>query len=104
MPELDRPEFGLARRVIRIALLDRLRLAERVPDPTDGRSSSVRLTDAGTRVAEDSMRAWSAAEEQMFGGVDPVLASQASDTLREVLLALGDREPAGPATRESARG
>jgi DNA-binding MarR family transcriptional regulator len=81
--------------------LERLGLAERIPDPSDGRSSWVRLTGAGTEVAEDTMRAWAAVQEQMFGGVDPLLARQAVDILRKVLLALGDREPAAPATRQA---
>jgi hypothetical protein len=59
------------------------------------------ITAAGTEVAEDTMRAWTAAKEQMFAGVDPSLTLQASDILREVLLALGDRGPAAPATREA---
>ena len=80
--------------------LERLGLAERIPDRSDGRSSWVRLTGAGTGAAEDAMRAWSAAQEQMFAGVDALLARQVSDALREVLLALGDREPAAPATRK----
>jgi DNA-binding MarR family transcriptional regulator len=83
--------------------LQRLGLAERIPDPSDGRSSWVRLTDAGTEAAEDTMRSWAAAQEQMFGGVDPPLARQAADTLREILLALGDREPAAPATRQAGQ-
>jgi DNA-binding MarR family transcriptional regulator len=81
--------------------LERLGLAERIPDPSDGRSSWVRLTGAGTEVAEDTMRAWAAVQEQMFGGVDPLLARQAANILRQVLLALGDREPAAPATRQA---
>lgn len=81
--------------------LERLGLAERIPDRSDGRISWVRLSRAGTEVAEDTMRAWSAAQRQMFAGVDPPLACQASDALREVLLALGDREPAAPATRKT---
>jgi DNA-binding MarR family transcriptional regulator len=74
--------------------LERMGLAERTPDPSDGRSSWVRLTPTGTDVAEDAIRAWAATQEQMFAGVDPQLARQASDTLRTILIALGDREPA----------
>lgn len=80
--------------------LERLGLAKRIPDPSDGRSSWVRLTDAGAETAEDTMRSWTAVQEQMFAGVDPSLARQAADTLREILLALGDREPPAPTTRQ----
>jgi DNA-binding MarR family transcriptional regulator len=81
--------------------LERLGLAERIPDPSDRRISWVRLTGAGIQVAEDTMRAWTAAQEQMFGGIDPLLAREGADILRKVLLALGDREPAAPATRQA---
>jgi DNA-binding MarR family transcriptional regulator len=83
--------------------LERLGLAERIPDPDDRRISWVRLTSAGIDAAEDTMRAWSAAQDQMFAGLDPALARRASDTLREILLALGDDEPAAPAARQGAR-
>jgi DNA-binding MarR family transcriptional regulator len=83
--------------------LERMKLVQRIPDPDDGRSSWVRLTPDGVTVAEETIRAWTTVQEQMFGGVDPQLARQASDTLRAILLALGDREPAGPPARQSAR-
>jgi DNA-binding MarR family transcriptional regulator len=81
--------------------LERLNLVERIPDPADGRSSWVRLTADGIGVAEDTMRAWGTAQEQALSDVDPQLADQASSTLRAVLLALGDREPAAAATRQA---
>jgi DNA-binding MarR family transcriptional regulator len=81
--------------------LERLGLAERIPDPSDGRISWVRLTGAGTEVTEDTMRAWAAAQEQMFGGIDPLLAREGADILRKVLLVLGDWEPAAPAIRQA---
>jgi DNA-binding MarR family transcriptional regulator len=80
--------------------LERLGLAERVPDPSDRRISWARLTDAGIEVAEDTMRAWAAVQEQMFSDVDPPLSRQGADMLRKVLLALGDREPVPPETRQ----
>jgi DNA-binding MarR family transcriptional regulator len=81
--------------------LERLNLVERIPDPADGRSSWVRLTADGIGVAEGTIRAWAAAQEQMLSGVDPQLADQATGALRAVLLALGDREPAAPAARQA---
>jgi DNA-binding MarR family transcriptional regulator len=79
--------------------LERMRLVERIPDPADGRSSWVRLTGDGIEVAEGTIQAWTTAQEQMFGGVDPQLARQAADTLRAILIALGDREPAAAQAR-----
>lgn len=82
--------------------LERLRLVERTPDPADGRSSWVRLTPGGVETAEDTIRAWAAVQEQLLSGLAPLLAQQGSDLLREVLLALGDREPVPPASRQPA--
>jgi DNA-binding MarR family transcriptional regulator len=79
--------------------LERMRLVERIPDPADGRSSWVRLTGDGIEVAEETIRAWTTVQEQMFGGVDPQFGRQASDMLRTVLLAIGDHEPAAPVVR-----
>jgi DNA-binding MarR family transcriptional regulator len=83
--------------------LERMKLVERIPDQADGRSSWVRLTDDGIAVAEETIRAWTTVQEQMFGRLDPQLTRQATDTLRTVLLALGDREPAAPAARQPVR-
>lgn len=82
--------------------LERLSLVERVPDPADGRSSWVRLTPGGVGTAEETIRAWAAVQEQLFSGLPEPLAEQGSDTLRAVLLVLGDREPAAPASRQPA--
>lgn len=80
-----------------------MQLVERIPDQADGRSSWVRLTGDGIAAAEETIQAWTTVLEQMFGGVDPQLARQASDMLRTILLALGDREPAAPAARQGVR-
>jgi DNA-binding MarR family transcriptional regulator len=82
--------------------LERLKLVERTPDPADGRSSWVRLTPDGVQTAEEMIRAWAVVQEQILTGLPPLLAQQGSDLLREVLLALGDREPVPPATRQPA--
>jgi DNA-binding MarR family transcriptional regulator len=79
--------------------LERLKLVERTPDPADGRSSWVRLTPEGVGTAEETIRAWAAVQEQLLSGMPPELAQQGSDLLRSVLLAVGDREPAAPASR-----
>lgn len=79
--------------------LEQMGLADRIPDLNDGRSSRVRLTDTGIAVAERTAHAWAAAEDRFFSGLSPKLARQAADTLRAVLLAVGDREPAPAAAR-----
>lgn len=80
--------------------LVRLNLVQRFPDQADKRSSWVRLTRQGAEVAEETMRAWAAVQQQMFSGATPQLARQGSDTLRNILLAIGDREPKAPASRQ----
>ena len=86
--------------------LEQMKLVERIPDPADKRSSWVRLTGDGIEVTEETIRAWNTVQEKMFADVDPQLAQQASDILRTLLLAVGDDEPAAPATRRErgARG
>jgi DNA-binding MarR family transcriptional regulator len=81
--------------------LERLKFVRRVPDPDDGRSSRVRLTPDGAEVAEDIMRAWAAVQERMFAGMNPQVAEQGSAMLRTILLALGDRDPGAPPSRQA---
>jgi DNA-binding MarR family transcriptional regulator len=81
--------------------LERLKLVERIADPSDGRSSWVRLTPDGVGVAEDTIRAWCAVQERILSGLDPEVADHVCSSLRTVLLALGDHEPAAPATRQA---
>jgi DNA-binding MarR family transcriptional regulator len=83
--------------------LERMGLADRIPDPNDGRSSWVRLTGAGITVADQTARAWAATQDRFFSGLSPRLARQAADILRAVLLAVGDWEPAPAATRQAVR-
>jgi DNA-binding MarR family transcriptional regulator len=160
MPELDRPEYELARRATRLGLLladaltrclgpwdltsaeygvlialrsvgapyelrpsdlkarllltsggvsnvlNRLAksgLIERQRDAKDGRSSWVRLTEAGVETAESAVHAWSDAQREMFRAVSPDTARAAADALREVLLALGDGEPPVPQLHRQMR-
>lgn len=80
--------------------LEQMGLAARIPDQNDGRSSWVRLTDTGATVAERTARDWAAAQDRFFSGLSMRLAREAADTLRTVLLAVGDREPPPAATRQ----
>jgi DNA-binding MarR family transcriptional regulator len=82
-----------------IKRLERIGLVERVPNPVDGRSSWVRLTRRGLGVADETIQAWATIQEQMFGRLDGRIARQASDVLRDVLLAVGDGAPAAPAAQ-----
>jgi DNA-binding MarR family transcriptional regulator len=65
-------------------------LIERDPDPSDARSSWVRLSGRGVEVAERAVRAASAAQAAVLRDVPPGTARAAVDALRDVLVALGD--------------
>ncbi|MEV5478581.1 MarR family winged helix-turn-helix transcriptional regulator [Streptomyces sp. NPDC007148] len=79
-------------------------LVERERDSSDGRSSWVRLTPAGVEVAEATARAWADALSDMFRRVRSEVSQEASDTLRSVLIALGDLEPAHVQAARESRG
>jgi DNA-binding MarR family transcriptional regulator len=79
--------------------LARSGLIERERDARDGRGSWVRLTQRGVETAEATMRAWAADQEILYRDVTDGMARSVSDALREVLLAIGDHEPAEPNAR-----
>lgn len=68
-------------------------LIERDPDPSDARSSWVRLAPRGVQLAETAVRAASAAQGTALRDLPPETAQQAIDALRAVLVALGDAAP-----------
>jgi len=72
-----------------------LLLTELEPDPADARSSWVRLSAHGVKVAEEVVRAASAAQAAALRDVPPATTRAAIDALRNVLVALGDT-PASP--------
>lgn len=65
-------------------------LIERDPDPSDARSSWVRLSTRGVTVAEEAVRVASAAQAAALRDVAPRTARAAIEALRDVLVALGD--------------
>lgn len=65
-------------------------LIERDPDPSDARSSWVRLSARGVRLAEEAVRAASAAQAAALRDVAPHTTRAAIEALRDVLVALGD--------------
>jgi DNA-binding MarR family transcriptional regulator len=65
-------------------------LVDRRADANDARSSWVRLTATGVRIAETAVRASTKAQVAVLRSVPQESAEAASDALREVLLALGD--------------
>jgi DNA-binding MarR family transcriptional regulator len=79
--------------------LERAGHVERRRDESDGRGWRVRLTPSGVETAEETMRAWATEQEQLYSGVSDEQARTASAALREVLLAIGDFEPAPPRSR-----
>jgi DNA-binding MarR family transcriptional regulator len=74
--------------------LEKLDLIERERSTSDARSSWVRLTKAGFDTADQTVRAWAKAQADIYRAVPPEVSRAASDALRQVLLALGDHEPA----------
>lgn len=69
---------------------------ERVPDAADGRSRWVRLTPSGLELTEDIILAWAEAQADFFRAVPADACQSASDALRQVLIGLGDDQPAEP--------
>jgi DNA-binding MarR family transcriptional regulator len=65
-------------------------LVERDADPSDARSSWVRLSERGVAVAEESVRAASAAQATLLSRVPGSAVEAAIDALRRVLVELGD--------------
>jgi DNA-binding MarR family transcriptional regulator len=65
-------------------------LIEREADPSDARSSWVRLSPHGVKVAEQAVLAASAAQSAVLQTVPAETARAANDALRELLIALGD--------------
>jgi DNA-binding MarR family transcriptional regulator len=80
--------------------LEKAGLIEREQDTADGRSSRVRLTDTGIETAGATVRAWTQAEARFFQAVPPEVVQAATDALREVLVAVGDLEPAAAPARK----
>jgi DNA-binding MarR family transcriptional regulator len=80
--------------------LEKAGLIEREQDTADGRSSRVRLTCTGIETVGATLQAWSQAESRFFQAVPPEVVQAASDTLREVLVAVGDLEPPTAQTRK----
>jgi DNA-binding MarR family transcriptional regulator len=64
-------------------------LVERTPDPDDGRSTLISLTAKGITLAEDALRATSAAHDELFAGVPPAVVAAATTALREMQAAIG---------------
>ncbi|MDI6100330.1 MarR family transcriptional regulator [Actinoplanes sp. NEAU-A12] len=65
-------------------------LIDRDPDPSDARSSWVRLTAAGAEKSEEAVRAASTAQAALLRDVPPETARAAIQALRDILIALGD--------------
>jgi len=82
--------------------LERRGLIERDADPGDKRGTWLRLTPKGVDLAEQVIAAWAADLTALLRGVPPESMRAASNALRDVLIALGDREPPAPKTRQQA--
>jgi DNA-binding MarR family transcriptional regulator len=82
--------------------LERRGLIERDADPGDKRGAWLRLTPKGVDIAEQVIAAWAADLAALLRGVPPESIRAASNALRDVLIAVGDREPLAPKTRQQA--
>jgi DNA-binding MarR family transcriptional regulator len=82
--------------------LERRGLIERDADPADRRGAWLRLTPTGVDIAEQVIAAWAADLAVLLRGVPRESMRAASNALRDVLIALGDREPLAPKTRQRA--
>jgi DNA-binding MarR family transcriptional regulator len=80
--------------------LGRAGLVSRDSDPGDKRGVWLRLTPDGLEVAEQVIDAWGTTLTGLLGGVSTETVRVASDALREVLVALGDREALPAKTRQ----
>jgi DNA-binding MarR family transcriptional regulator len=65
-------------------------LVERDPHPSDARSSWVRLSPSGVKVAEEAVRAVSEGQAALLRTVPPETLRAAVDSLRALLIALRD--------------
>jgi DNA-binding MarR family transcriptional regulator len=70
----------------RLDRLERARLIERRPDPTDRRGVLVRLTEQGERLAEESLNAVIAADEDFLEPLSQRQRDSVASALRQLLL------------------
>ena len=68
-------------------------LVERVPDPGDGRSLLVALTDKGQTVINEAVAAHTANEHRLLSSLTATERAQLADVLRRLLLQFEDRPP-----------
>jgi DNA-binding MarR family transcriptional regulator len=68
-------------------------LVERVPDPGDGRSLLVALTDKGQQVINEAVAAHTANEHRLLSSLTATERAQLADVLRRLLLQFEDRPP-----------
>jgi DNA-binding MarR family transcriptional regulator len=59
-------------------------LVVREPDPDDGRSTQIRLTDEGRALAEQAVKASSAAHDELWAGIPADTIKHASAALRDL--------------------
>lgn len=75
----------------RLERLEEAGLIKRVPDPSDGRSSLVALTDHGRDVIDRAMESHTALELRLLEGLDGSDRRDLANRLRQLLLIAGDR-------------
>ncbi|HKQ00454.1 MAG TPA: MarR family transcriptional regulator [Actinomycetes bacterium] len=68
-------------------------LVERIPDPGDGRSLLVALTDKGQKVINEAVAAHTANEHRLLSSLTVEERAQLAEVLRRLLLQFEDRPP-----------
>jgi DNA-binding MarR family transcriptional regulator len=81
---------GLTRR---LHALEARGLIDREPDPDDGRSTPVVLTDSGTRLVEAVLTEHIRNEDRLTSGLSDEARGELAELLQAFALSLGDLEP-----------
>jgi DNA-binding MarR family transcriptional regulator len=98
----DRLQIPRSRMVAIVDELERRRLLERRPNPTDRRVRELHLTDAGRQLLDHAIQAAVAYEKQISSPLSPKERDQLLDLLERVSAGLGVGPGAHPALREPA--
>jgi len=84
----------------RLATLEGAGLVTRVPDPTDRRSRSVELTDAGRDLVERVLASRLRHEKRLLSGLRKRQRRDLAEALRDLCVALGDEPVPGARGKE----
>jgi DNA-binding MarR family transcriptional regulator len=77
----------------RVAALQKSGLAERSPNPADGRGALITLTAAGERLVDEAFPEVLAIERRLLAGLTPAQYARAVTSLRQILASAEHGEP-----------